>query len=91
MAAHSGTENLKKTRPKKIREIKYINFTKKIFLTNSIFCNFKNGQKSIFELEKSLKLIKYTISRKNFFEQIPLFAISKMVKNQFLNWKKVKV
>ena len=28
------------------------------FLTNSIFCNFKNGQKSIFELEKSLKLSK---------------------------------
>ena len=27
-----------------------------IFWPNSIFCNFKNGQKSIFELEKSLKL-----------------------------------
>ena len=28
------------------------------FSPNSIFCNFKNGQKSIFELGKSLKLLK---------------------------------
>ena len=28
----------------------------KLFWPNSIFCNFKNGQKSIFELGKSLKL-----------------------------------
>ena len=30
--------------------------SRKIFLTKSIFCHFKNGQKSIFELGKSLKL-----------------------------------
>ena len=33
-----------------------INFTKKSFLPKSFFGNFKNGQKSIFELGKSLKL-----------------------------------
>ena len=26
---------------------------------------------------------------KNFFDQIPFFAISKMAKNQFLNWEEV--
>ena len=26
---------------------------------------------------------------KNFFDQIPFFAISKMAKNQFLDWEKV--
>jgi len=26
---------------------------------------------------------------KNYFEQIPFFAISEMAKNQFLNWEKV--
>ena len=50
---HSGTENLKKSGPKK--------------------------------LVKSNK----SISRKTFFDQIPFFAISKMAKNQFLNWEKV--
>ena len=29
-----------------------------------------------------------SISRKKFFDQIPFFAISKMAKNQFLNWEK---
>ena len=29
-----------------------------------------------------------SISRKIFFDQIPFFAISKMAKNQFLNWGK---
>ena len=31
-----------------------------------------------------------SISRKNFFGQIPIFAISQMTKNQYLNWEKVK-
>ena len=53
LKAHSGAENLKKSRPKK--------------------------------LVKSNK----AISRKKFFDQIPFFAISKMAKNQFLNWEKV--
>ena len=29
------------------------------------------------------------ISQKIFFDQIPFFDISKMAKNQFLNWEKV--
>ena len=29
------------------------------------------------------------IHEKIFFDQIPFFAISKMAKNQFLNWEKV--
>ena len=35
------------------------------------------------------KLVKSnkSISRKNFFDQIQFFAISKMAKNQFLNWE----
>ena len=52
---HSGQENLKKSRPK-ICEMKYIIAWKKFFLPKSIFSSFKNGQKSIFELGKSLKL-----------------------------------
>ena len=27
--------------------------------------------------------------KKNFFEQNPFFAVSKMAKNQFLNWEKL--
>ena len=42
---HSGPENLKKSRPKKL-----------VKSNKSIFCNFKNGPKSIFELGISLKL-----------------------------------
>ena len=53
VCCHSGPENLKKSRPKK--------------------------------LVKSNK----PISRKKFFAQFPLFANSKMAKNQFLNWEKV--
>ena len=33
-------------------------FYENLFWPNSIFCNFNNGQKSIFELWKSLKLSK---------------------------------
>ena len=38
------------------------------FWQNSIFGHFKNGQKSIFELGKSLKLPKMQLSEKNFFD-----------------------
>ena len=31
-----------------------------------------------------------SISRKNFFDKNPFFAISKMAKNQFLNWENYK-
>ena len=50
-------ENLKKSKPKKI-----VISNKSIF----IFCDFKNGQKSIFELGKSLKLTKMQFHVKTF-------------------------
>jgi len=52
---HSGAEILKKSRPKKNSWNQINQFHEKFFWPNSIFCNFKNGQKSIFELGKSLK------------------------------------
>ena len=57
--AHSGPENLKKVQAKNSwNQINQFH-EKKFFLPNSIFCNFKNGQKkSIFELVKSLQLPK---------------------------------
>ena len=54
--ASNGFFENKKSSGQKTREIKEFNFTKKIFWPNSIFCDFKNGQKSCFELGKSLKL-----------------------------------
>ena len=57
VCVHSGTENLKKSRPK--NSWNQINqFHEEFFWPNSIFGDFKNGQKSIFELGKSLKLPK---------------------------------
>ena len=38
---------------------------------------------------KKLMKSNKSISQKNFVDQIPFFAISKMAKNQFLNWEKV--
>ena len=62
---HSGPEALKKSRPKKlVKSNKSI--SRKFFWPKSIFCNFKNGQKSIFELGKSLKLPKMQF-HENFF------------------------
>ena len=53
---HSGPENLKKSRQK--NSWNQINqFHEIIFWPKSIFCNFKNGQKSIFELGVSQKKI----------------------------------
>ena len=40
------------------------------------------GQKKLVKSNKSIS--------RNFFDQIPFFAISKMAKNEFLNWKKFK-
>ena len=52
---HSRPENLKKSSPKKlVKSNKSI--SRNIFSPKSIFCNFKNGQKSIFDPGKSLKL-----------------------------------
>ena len=59
---HSGPENLK--RP---REIKEIHFTKNFFDKNPFFGNFKNGQKSIFELQFHVKKSIYFISQVVFF------------------------
>ena len=55
---HSGPENLKKSRPKKL-------VWWNLFWPISIFCNFKNGQKSIFEQGKSLKLPKMQFHENN--------------------------
>ena len=63
---HCGPENLKKSRPKKlVKSNKSI--SRKFFWPNSNFCNFKNDQKSIFELGKSLKLPKMQFQKKKFF------------------------
>ena len=49
---------------KKSREIKINKFHEILFWPNSIFCNFKNVQKSNFELGKSLKLPKMQFHEK---------------------------
>ena len=77
-----GPENLKKSRPKKLVTSNK-SISRNFYWPKSIFCHFKNGQKSIFELGKSLKLLKIQF-HEFFFDQIPFFAISKMAKNQFL-------
>ena len=46
----------------------------KFFLPNSIFCNFKNDQKSIFEVRKSLKLPEMQFHEKN----ILIYLISRV-------------
>ena len=60
----------------------------KIFLTKFHFLPFLKWPKINFSTRKKFKLPKMQFSR-NFFDQIPFFAISKMAKNQFLNWEKV--
>ena len=60
-ASNTGSSH---SRPKKTREIRYINFTKKNFFDQIHFCTFKNDQKSIFELGKSLKLSKLQFHEK---------------------------
>ena len=63
---HSRPENLKRSRPKKLVKLNK-SISRKFFLAKFIFfCNFKNSQKSIFELEKCLKLSKMQFyERKN--------------------------
>ena len=56
---------LKKVQAKKTREMKEIKFTNFFFLLKSIFCHFKNDQKSIFELGKKFKTAKNAISLKS--------------------------
>ena len=52
----------KKSRPKKlVKSNRYVNQFHDFFLPNSIFCNFKNGQKSIFELGEKFKTAKNAI------------------------------
>ena len=53
------------------------------FGSNSIFCNFKNGQKSIFELGKSLKLPEMQFHEKKFFD---LFDFTSFFARTFLNF-----
>jgi len=54
-ALHSRPENFKKSR-RKTCEIKKNHFMNKFFDQIPFFCNFKNGQKSIFELGKLPKM-----------------------------------
>ena len=64
----------------------------KFFGPNSIFCRFKNGQKSIFELGKTLKLPKIAISRKkNFFIYLisRVFQKKKKLKTLFFTVKEI--
>ena len=51
----------------------------------------RHSEPENFKKSRPKKLVKSnkSISRKNFFDQNPFFAISKMAKNQFLNWEKV--
>ena len=77
---HSRPENLKKSRPKKlVKSNKSISWN--FFWPNSIFCNFKNGQISIFELGKSLKLPKM-----QFYEKKDLFDFTSFFAWIFLNF-----
>ena len=62
---HSGPENFKKVQTKKNLS-NQINQFHELFLTKSILCNFKNGQKLIFELAKSLKVLKIQFPEKNY-------------------------
>ena len=59
---HSGPEILIKSRPKS--SWNQINQFQKKIDKNPIFCNFNNGQKSIFELGKGLKLPKMQFHEK---------------------------
>ena len=47
-------------------QVRINQFHEIFFRPNSFFCNFKNGQKSIFELGKGLKLPKMPVPRKFF-------------------------
>ena len=74
---HFEPENLKKSRPKQlVKSNKSISWN--IFWPKSIFCNFKNGQKPIFELGKSLKLPKMQIH--DFFFNLTEFTVGQKIK-----------
>ena len=75
---HSGPENLKKSRAKKNSWNKINQFHEKIFFDQiPFFCNFKNDQKSIFELGR-----KFRIGKKCNFMKNSIFCNFKMTKNQ---------
>ena len=69
---HSGPEILKKSSPKKLVK-SHKSISRIISRPNSNFCNFKNGQKSIFQLGKSLKLPKM-----QFHEKKLIYLISRL-------------
>ena len=62
---HSGPENLKDSRPKTVVKSNK-SISQKKFDQHPFFCIFRNGQKSIFELGKSLKLPKMQFHEKLF-------------------------
>ena len=61
---HSEPENLKKSRPKKLVKSNTKPISRNFFWPNFIFCDFKNDQKSIFEVGKSLKQPKMQFQEK---------------------------
>ena len=65
---------------------KIFSFTKKINYWAKI-CQFTEGQKIKKKLQGK-KLVKTNKSNSRI-DQVPFFAILKIVKNQFLNWEKV--
>ena len=58
-------------------------------LKSTVFFISHSGPENLKSRGKKLVKSNKSISRKNFFDQIPFFAISKMEKNQFFNWEKV--
>ena len=66
-------ENLKKSRPKKlVKSNKSI--SRNFFWPNSIFCNFKNGQKSIFEVGKKFKIANFMTKKRIYLISQVFFA-----------------
>ena len=76
---HSGPK-IKKSPGQKTH---YIKFTKNFFDQTPILCNFKNGQNSIFELGKSLKLPEMQLHGK----KIDLFVFMSFFAGTFVNFQ----
>ena len=64
---HSRQEKLKKSSPKNSCNQICKSISRNFFWPNTIFCNFKNGQKSIFELGKTSQTAKKCNFTKNCF------------------------
>ena len=65
---HTKSQKIKKSLGQKNSWNQINRFQEIFFRPSSIFCNYKNDQKSIFELEKSLKLPEMQFHEKNYFD-----------------------